>query len=213
MKRILRFVGTLAAVIMLFALFVGVAKMTGWSFDNLIFGPQHQGTPAIPRKHTPPPPDGQVIAAFKEKAFWLAEYKMLNEALDRAGGNLFCSYRSGPTGATTVNLKLERGPGTGLTLTVDCPPESFKSLDLKTGSLVADNYRTTCRFRDTDLDGMPDEALIEPSGEPLYAETLTADGYIRVRDSVDHTSVFALWTISMAIATNRFLHGNESAVP
>jgi hypothetical protein len=207
MKRTLRFVGSLPVCIILFALFVCLTKMTGWSFKSLIFGPRDEHISSSSRRHPPAPPDGQVIAAFKEKASWLAEYKMLNEALDRAAGNLFCSYRSGLGGTSTVNLRLERGPGNGLTLIIDSPPEAFKHLDEKTGRVVPDDYRTTSRFRDTDLDGVPDEALIEPSGEPLYAETLTRDGYILVRDSAEHTAFFAQWTVGMYIATNHFLHG------
>jgi hypothetical protein len=198
---------------MFLALFIGLAKISGLSFGNLFFGPQHEGTPFIPRTPPPPPTDGQVITAFKEKAWWLTEYKTLNAALDKAGGNLSFSYRSGPGGDTTVNLKLERGPGNALTLIVDSPPQAFKSLNEKTGRLVTDDYRTTSKFRDTDLDGMPDEAFIEPAGEPLYPETLTRDGYIRVRDSTDHTALFMQWTIGIAVATNRFLHGKESVLP
>src|SRR3972149_964956 len=110
MRRILRLFVNLALGVMFLALFVAVIKLTGWSFDNLVFGPQYEGTPSIPRKPTPPPPDGQVVAAFKEKAWWLPEYKFLNALLDSAGGNLSYSYRSVSGGATTINLKLERGP-------------------------------------------------------------------------------------------------------
>jgi len=204
---------SLTVGVMFLALFAGLIKLSGWSFANLFFGPQYEGTPSITKTSPNPPRDGQVVSAFKEKAWWLIEYKKLNEALDSAGGNLFCSYRSGRAGTATVNLRLERGPGNRLTLIVDSPPQAFKHLDKETGRLVPDDYRTTFRFRDTDLDGIPDEALIEPAGEPLYAETLTHDGYILVRDSIDHTALFVQWTIGIAVATNRFLHGKESALP
>ena len=50
--------------------------------------------PAVGRQqYTQPPPDGQVIASFKEKAWWLPEYRRLNAALDQAGGSLSASYR------------------------------------------------------------------------------------------------------------------------
>lgn len=209
MKKILLFLGNLVGGVLLLALLIMVARLTGWSFGNLFFGPQYEGVPAIRSV----PREGQIIASFRQKAWWIAEYKTLNAALDSAGGNLACAYRSGPGGATTVNLEMRRGPGAGLTLIIDTPPEATKSLEEHTGRLIPHDYRTVFSFRDNDLDGMPDESRMEPAGKPLYAETVTPDGYTRVRDSVDHTADFALWAIGMGMATNRFLHGSESSLP
>lgn len=160
-----------------------------------------------------PQADNKVLAEFKENAWWLPEYNTLNAALDKAGGILSCSYRSGPGGVTTVNLILERGPGKALTLIFESPPLAIKSLDGKTGHIVEHDYRTKTKFRDINLDGIPDEVLVEPAGEPLSSENITEDGYMRVRYSDDHTVIFVQWSVGIAVATNRFLHSKESVLP
>ncbi|MBM4277216.1 MAG: hypothetical protein FJ130_04940 [Deltaproteobacteria bacterium] len=76
------------------------------------------------------PQDGQVIASFKEKAWWLSEYAQLNAALDKAGGALSASYRVGPKGSSHVRVQLERGAGNSLNLILDLLPEALVSADI-----------------------------------------------------------------------------------
>lgn len=160
---------------------------------------------------TQPPPYGEVIAAFKQRAWWLPEYKQLNAVLDRAGGNLSASYRTGPRGASHVRVQIVRGPGKSLTLILDLPPEAIVSVDPKTGKAQPGKERSVVTYRDHDLDGMPDDVLVKPSEEPVFKETFTGDGYMIVRDSHDHTAFWVHWTIALAFSTNHFLHGKDSA--
>ena len=162
---------------------------------------------------TRPPPDGKVIAAFKSEAWWLPEYKQLNDVLDQAGGTLSASYRAGPSGTSYVGVKLERGHGKGLILSLDLPPEVIKSVDPKTGKIESGNERNRWTFRDHNLDGMPDDVLLKPVQYPIFQESFTADGYMVVRDSVDHTAILGQWTIGLAFCTNHFLRGKDSVLP
>ncbi len=159
------------------------------------------------------PPDGRVVQAFKGQAWWLKDYSELNNTLDSAKGQLTASYRSGPGGAAKVNLSLERGPGLALTLTIDSPPQALVTQDPRTGRMITSERRTVFTFRDRDLDGMPDEVLEQPKGEPLSREALAADGFMVIRDSADHRAYFVQWSIGMAFATNHFLHGKDSVYP
>jgi hypothetical protein len=210
MKKILGFLRNLLGGAIFLAFLIAAAKWSGWSFGNLLFGPQYR--PPVRVKQAPPP-HGQVFAAFKEKAWWLAEYRQLNAVLDRAGGKLSAHYRTGPGGQGMVNIELKRGPNEGLTLVVDAPPQSVKSLDEKTGQLVPQDHRNVFTFRDVDLDGMPDQVRMEPEGKPISQESFTEDGFMRVRDSADHTALLVQWTIGLGYCTNHFLHGKESAFP
>jgi hypothetical protein len=159
------------------------------------------------------PPDGQVIAAFKEKAWWLPEYHRLNAALDKAGGSLSASYRVGPKGASYVKVQLERGPRKGLTLIIDLPPEAIVSVDPNTGKTEPGKERTIWTYRDYDLDGIPDEVFSKSFQKPISKESFTNDGFMVVRDSADHTSIFIQWTIALGFSTNHFLYGKDSVSP
>lgn len=209
-KRALTFLGRVAGGAVFLVVLIVLAKLSGWSPLNLVFGPQYQAPNSAPQA---PPPDGQVFAAFREKAWWPAEYGQLNATLDQAGGKLSASYRTGPEGQGIVNVQLSRGPNQGLILVVDAPPQSVKSLDEQTGQLVPQEHRNVFTFRDVDLDGMPDHVRIEPAGPPISQESFTEDGFMRVRDSADHTAVLVQWTIGIGYCTNHFLHGKESAFP
>ena len=210
MKKIFGSLGNLLGGLLFLALLVAAATWSGWSFDNLLFGLQYQ---ALRKAQQAPPPNGQVFTAFKQRAWWLAEYPQLNTALDQAGGKLSASYRTGPEGQEFVHTELRRGPGHGLTLVVDAPRQAVKSLDEKTGRLIPQDRRNVLSFRDTDLDGMPDQVRMEPAAEPISRESFTEDGFMRIRDSADHTVFLIQWTVGLGYCTNHFLHGKESAFP
>jgi len=207
-RRALMFLWRVAGGAVFLVVLIILAKLSGWSPLNMIFGPQYE--PSTPEA---PPPDGQVFAAFREKAWWLAQYGQLNATLDRVGGKLTSSYRTGPEGQDIVNIQLTRGPNHGVTLVVDTPPESVKSLNKQTGQLVHREHRNVFTFRDLDLDGLPDQVRMEPAGLPISQESFAEDGCMRVRDSVDHTAVLVQWTLGIGYCTNHFLHGKESAFP
>jgi hypothetical protein len=212
-KRILgRLANVLGGVIFL-AVALSIARCSGWSFGNLLFGSMHQEGPNV--KHAPPPvlPDGQVIAEYKRRAWWLSEYGNLNAALDRAGGKLSASYRTGPRGEAVVRIELIRGPGQAVTLVIDSPPQATKAFDEKSRSWVSEDYRSVWTLRDIDLDGFPDQARDEPGGKPIFQETFTVDGFMRVRDSTQHDAIFTEWMVGLGYCTNRFLHGKDSAFP
>jgi hypothetical protein len=159
------------------------------------------------------PPDGQVITSLKEKAWWLPEYAQLNAAVDKAGGSLSASYRVGPKGTSHVRVHLERGTGKSLNLILDLPPEAVARADPNTGKTLPSKERMIIKYRDHDLDGMPDDAFSKSFGEPISKEEFTNDGFLRIRDSVDHTALLAQWTIGLAFSTNHFLHNKDSVRP
>jgi hypothetical protein len=208
--RALTFLGRVAGGVVFLVALIVLAKLSGWSPLNLVFGPQYEPSRSAPQD---PPPDGRVFTAFKEKAWWLTEYGQLNATLDRAGGKLSASYRTGPEGQGIVNIQLIRAPNRGLILFVDAPPQSVKSLDEQTGQLVPQTHRNVFTFRDVNLDGIPDHVRMEPAGAPISQEAFTDDGFMRVRDSVDHTAVLVQWSIGIGYCTNHFLHDKESAFP
>ena len=159
------------------------------------------------------PPDGQVIASFKEKAWWLPEYAQLNAALDKASGALSASYRVGPKGTSHVRVQLERGTGKSLNLILDLPPEAVVSADPSKGKTLPSKERIIIKFRDHDLDGIPDDVFSKSFGESIAKEKFTNDGFLHIRDSVDHTAFLAQWTIGLAFSSNHFLHDKDSVSP
>jgi len=169
--------------------------------------------PSVPQRGTQGPPAGQVIASLKQRAWWLPEYEGLNAAVDQAGGSLSAAYRTGPMGTRDVRVRLVRGPGKGLTLRIDLPPEARVSIDPKTGRPQPGTERSVWTFRDHDLDGMPDTLSVEPFLKPGFKDTFTKDGYMVIRDSPDHTGILVQWTIGLAFSTNHFLHGKDSVSP
>ena len=209
-RRALTFLGRAAGGAVFLVVLIVLAKLSGWSPLNLVFGPQYEASRTAPQA---PPPDGQVLAALKEQAWWSAEYGKLNATLDRAGGNLSASYRTGPEGQAIVNVQLSRGPNRALILVLDSPSQSLKSFDEQTGQLVPQEHRSVFTLRDVDLDGMPDHVRMEPAGQPISQESFTEDGFMKVRDSADHTAFLVQWTIGIGYCTNLFLHGKESAFP
>jgi hypothetical protein len=137
----------------------------------------------------------------------------LNAALDQAGGSLSASYRVGPRGTSHVKVRLLRDPNKSLTLIVDLPPEAVVSADPNTGKTQPGKERIIMTYRDHDLDGIPDDVFSKSFGEPISKETFTNDGFMRIRDSVDHTAFLVQWTIGLAFSTNHFLHGKDSVSP
>jgi len=175
--------------------------------------PDSSRIPAGGKQRGTQPLDEQVIAAFRQQAWWLPEYKQLNAALDQAGGTLSASYLVGPKGTSYVGIKLVREPGKSLTMTLDLPPEAMVSVDPKTGKAQPSRERSVWVYRDHDLDGMPEDVFVKPSQKPMFKETFTNDGYMLVRDSGDHTALLVQWTIGLAFSTNHFLHGKDSVSP
>jgi len=100
-----------------------------------------------------------------------------------------------------------------LILSLDLPPEVFKSVDPKTGKIESGKERSVWTFRDHNLDGIPDDVLAKPFQDTIFQESFTSDGFMVVRDSVDHKAIFATWTFGLAFCTNHFLHGKDSVMP
>ena len=164
---------------------------------------------------TEPPPDGEVIAEFQRKAWWPPEYQRLNDSIDKADSReVNFSYRTGPGGVATVTVTLRRADNGGLIVSTVIPPEALKHRSPDNGRLEAGSDGTTMILRDHDLDGWPDDVKLDPAGEPVFAEEFTDDGFMKIRDSDDHTGVLVAWTLTIGFATNYLLHnGKESAFP
>jgi len=56
---------------------------------------------------------------------------------------------------------------------------------------------------------------MEPSGEAVYKEELTEDGFIKFRNTSEHQSILLQWSVGIGFAINHFLHGHgiDSAMP
>ncbi|MFH1688029.1 MAG: hypothetical protein ABIE70_10995 [bacterium] len=160
----------------------------------------------------PPQDSTSIIATMKSNAWWLSQYKQLNDTLDKAGGILSSSYRTGPGGIGYVNVRLERIGKRGLYVTIDSPPESMQSIDTVRGATQPSKDRIVVYYRDNDLDGMPDDVYSASFGESIFPEKYTADGFTVIRDDVDHVAFLAQWTICLAYCTNKFLHDKESVL-
>jgi len=156
---------------------------------------------------------GQVIASFKERAWWLPYYLQLNSFVDKAGGTLSTSYRVGPGGSSDVGIQIKRGQIKTFLLEMTLPPEAIVFIDPDTGEKRRGKDRTVWTFRDHDLDGIPDDFFSKSFRKPISGESYTDDGFMIIRDSSDHSTILMQWFIGLAFSTNHFLYGKDSVYP
>lgn len=157
--------------------------------------------------------DGQVIAAFREKAWWLSDYPRLNAALDKAGGSLSTSYRVGPKDNALVQIRIERGADKSLILKIDLPPEAMIEAAPKIGKPQSANEGSSWVYRDHNLDGVPDDVLSKFHSKKIPKDSFTDDGFMIIRDSSYYSEFFILWTVGLSFSTNHFLYGKDSTLP
>lgn len=104
-------------------------------------------------------------------------------------------------------------PSDGLVLKIEIPKEAIFSIDPKTGKEIPSEVVNIITIRDNDLDGMPDDFEWKPSGEPIYKEELTKDGFIKFRKTPEHQIILMQWSLGIGFSINHFLHGINSAMP
>ncbi len=144
-----------------------------------------------------------------ETTWWKAEYEALGSAVDSANGKLVCSFRTGPAGADSIVISLLRGSEKSLILILQLPSGAIKTANPNDPTEV----EYTITMRDHNFDGKPDDVLVSPEVEFVFKESITTDGFVKLRDSKDHESFFSEWSIGVAFATNHFLHQNDSVSP
>jgi hypothetical protein len=150
-----------------------------------------------------------VLEQLTQNKWWLAEYPALIEAVEKADSNqLSTSYAVLADGNSKVELLLSKMPDTGFILTMKLPKGVQSSIVLNTGEKVQSDVAPTIIIRDHNLDGLPDDFQIEPSGQPLYKEKVTDDGFIIYRDVPEHHVILAQWAIGIGYSINYFLHGS-----
>jgi hypothetical protein len=176
-------------------------KAVGWEVFfvlALIQSPSHTSTYPVPERLT-------------QNKLWLAEYPALIEAVEKADSNqLSTSYTVLADGTSKVELLLSKTADKGFILTMKLPKGVQSSIDLNTGEKVRSDVAPTIIIRDHNLDGLPDDFQIKPSGQPLYKEKVTDDGFIIYRDDPEHHVILAQWAIGVGYSINYFLHGHSS---
>lgn len=150
----------------------------------------------------------------EEKTFWwTVEYPTLIQAVSMAKNRMLStSYRTGPGGRSQVKLSLLIDPNDALVLKIKLPKEAITSIDPKSGEKTPTEIIPLITIRDQNMDGLPDDFKVEPSGAPLYKEEFTKDGFTKFRDHPDHQSILVMWSTGIGFSVNHFLHGIDSAM-
>ena len=149
-----------------------------------------------------------------EELWWLSEYPALLKAVeDGPNSTLSTAYTTGPAGSGIVKLELVKQPDRALVLRIRLPREAFVATDPNTGVRTPVEEAPVITIRDDDLDGVPDDWRVEPSGKPLHEEEFTGDGFVKYRASPDHRAILVQWSIAVGYSTNHFLHGIDRAMP
>jgi len=149
-----------------------------------------------------------------EEYWWMAEYPTLIQAVKTSDNStLSATYLTGPQGNAEVKIKLFRKPQGGLIMTKDLPSQAVFSIDPKTGKRIPSSTGTTIIIRDHNEDGKLDDFRVEPSGETLYKEEVTDEGFTKFRTGSDHQIISMQWAIGIGFCVNHFLHGIDSALP
>lgn len=173
---------------------------------------------SLPNNATYPVPErstqtytNPVLEQLTQSKWWLAEYPALIKAVEKSDSNqLSTSYTVLADGTSKVELLLSKTTDKGFILTMKLPKGVQSSIDLNTGEKVRSDVAPTIIIRDHNLDGLPDDFQIEPSGQPLYKEKVTDDGFIIYRDDPEHHVILAQWAIGVGYSINYFLHGRSS---
>ncbi len=156
----------------------------------------------------------QIVDSLTQDLWWQSEYPILVKTVSSADNlSLLTSYRTGPGGRSQVKLLLLKEPSDGLVLKIELPDEAIFSIDQKTGKKIPSGTAPIITIRDHNLDGIPDDFNMEPAGEPVYKEELTADGFIKFRNTPEHQSILMQWSVGIGFSINHFLHGIDSAMP
>jgi hypothetical protein len=152
-----------------------------------------QGSPPSP----PTAPSLEEAVSRIKSLWWKAEYPALVELVGRApNSTLKVSYRTGPEGRAEVKLSLHKKPNGGLTLRSEYPKEALFSVDRETGRKTPAEANFVITFYDANLDGIPDQTLLEPGGGKL-----------------DDNFALIQWSTGIGFSINHFLHGIKSAMP
>lgn len=188
---------------------VFASLLLGWcgtAKDSLLDTPTYPTTEQLTQTSTNP-----VLEQLTQNKWWLDEYPILIQAVEKAENNqLSTSYTVLADGTSKVELLLSKTPDTGFILTMKLPKGVQSSINPSTGEKLQNDVSPTIIIRDHNLDGLPDDFQIEPSGQPLYKEKITDDGFIIYRDDPNHKAILTQWAIGIGYSINYFLHGQSS---
>ena len=146
--------------------------------------------------------------------WWASDYPLFLLAVKNAPKQMLkTSYETGPGGRAKVDLCVKRDQRWGLILEAKLPREAMVSIDPKTGERLPAENAPVITIRDHDLDTVPDSFKMEPSGQPLYEESFTKDGYTKYRHDQDHRAILIQWIVGIGYSINHFLYGVDSAMP
>lgn len=198
----MRYLKKVAIFIMFTIIFVVAFKYSGWSPINLILGPQYEAK----KKQT------QKLPNF----WWLSEFKDLVGAIDRSKNtSLSTSYMTGASGQDEAKLSLQKNDKGSLILTNRLPKKAIPTKDEKTGDMKPSRVNPMFIIRDHNLDGIPDDYIVEPKDKFLYhgESALTKDGFIKIRNVPEEQTILTAWSVAIGYSINHFLHGINSALP
>jgi hypothetical protein len=146
--------------------------------------------------------------------WWLSEYPSFIMKVETAKSHMLTTtYKTGPNLSAEGKYEILKMPKKGIVFKSILPKEAIVSVDPKTGKTEASSNKPQIIIRDHDLDGIPDDFIMEPKGMPLYDEKLTKDGFIKYRNKPEHQVILMQWVLGIGYSINHFLHGIDSPMP
>jgi len=127
----------------------------------------------------------------------LEEYTALVERVEQNYAGLSTRYATGPEGKQTAQMQAAVSPEGAFVLTLIQPSGAIRRFDEASGQSVATGEAMVIVMRDHDRDGRPDDVQTTPTGEPLFEETVTPDGFTELRDAPEHAPFFVVWSGSV----------------
>ena len=135
-----------------------------------------------------------------QQFWWISEYQELIQTIDKGkDAYLSTSYKVGPKGQSKVKLLLYKMIKGTFILEVELPKEAMVSLDPKTGKTIAGKDNPIITIRDHNLDGIPDDYLIEPEEKFKYSgkSELTENGFVIIRNAPEDRSILIQWNVAI----------------
>ena len=177
-------------------------NISGWSPLNLLLGPQYKSKRETVTER----------ATDTQQLWWLSEYPNLIHKIDTTPGKrLITSWKTGPDGRSTVYLTLAK-KGNSLIMEMKLPKQALVTRNEKTSKTVPSSEIPVIVIRDHDLDGYPDDFSLTPGNFPENA-FLAEDGFVKVQQTEEYTSIFTQWMVAIGFSVNKFLHATKSANP
>ncbi len=188
-----------------FIVLAGIAvlmKFSGWSPLNLFLGPQYESKREIATQRT----------SDSQQLWWLSDYPKLIQKIDTTTTKrLNTSWKTGPEGSSTVYLDLAK-KGNSLIMEMKLPKEAIVTRNKKTNETIPSSEIPVIIIRDHGMDGYPDDFSLIP-GNLSENAIVTEDGFVKIKQTEEYTSIFMQWMVGIGFSVNEFLYGIRSPYP